>query len=205
MVHRRHSARAGWAVALLLFALSGAAAQPLDVFQPLLLAVTGTTLVQTGTPPVRQAPGVRTPAYPAFAWDSYLRPSVFFAHLPPLAGFWRTLLTQLACLRAEPPAAGAAGAAERALRSLRRSWKRVWVRGGCRPRCGISLHARGGRAGGSSVRAAAARRQPHGHCSKLRGAHTRRQLCGGRLERRGGQRGRRGHTRLHVLWPVCAL
>ena len=86
MVRRRHTARAGWAVALLLFGLSGAAAQPLDVFQPVLLAVTGTTLVQTGTPPVRQAPGVRRPAYPAFAWDVCLPPSVLFAYIPSVAG-----------------------------------------------------------------------------------------------------------------------
>ena len=68
-MRRRRTARGGWELALLLIALSRAAAQPLDVLQPLLLALTGSTLVQTGTPPVRQAPGVRSQACCALLWS----------------------------------------------------------------------------------------------------------------------------------------
>ena len=44
-----------------LLALDAASAQPLYALRPLFLALSGSTLVQTSSPPVRHALGVRTP------------------------------------------------------------------------------------------------------------------------------------------------
>jgi hypothetical protein len=42
-----------------LLAWDAAGAQPLDALRPLFLQLSGSTLVQSGSPPVRQALGVR--------------------------------------------------------------------------------------------------------------------------------------------------
>lgn len=55
----RPPVRRGACLLACLLLASAAAAQPLDVLQPLLLSLTGTTLMQTSTPPVGQASGVR--------------------------------------------------------------------------------------------------------------------------------------------------
>jgi len=208
-----------------LLAWDAASAQPLDALRPLFLQLSGSTLVQSGSPPVRQALGVRLTAqvlvcsvspdssggFGCFAlFTVSCRVSAHMlcsTHRPDMLTVRRCsplCLPSARPARADPPApCTAAARGGRPLRGLRRRGRPLRLRGGGRRGRGLPVHARVSRAGGRGLRAAAAERERDARrqlCARRARAQLRgrRRVCG-----RGSERDKhRGRAELYVLRPV---